>query len=166
MIELDKIPYHYKLIPSWSDNGIIIIIDEGREFLYSLKEEKKISYGYTNILLIENENEDNEINYIKDYDACKVILDVKSSFLPFRERLSHTVIGYLNKRGEVINGLLDLNSKKRYFDAPSPILLPLYVEDDVKRAVENETLAEIREDRLFRRHEKNMIRSLKKRTKE
>lgn len=100
----------------WHKKGLMAITHQGREYLYSYLEGKVLSYGYTTIDVFDKLENEDIINYTKNFNCCKVSLKI-SSDLPSDEDnldISTTLTGYIDSKGELINGLLDLSNGKRY----------------------------------------------------
>lgn len=151
--------FKYQRIPEWSKEGIVTIKDEEREYLYSLIKGEKLSYGYSQII-----TKDEERNYVEELDCCKILLKIDSDYLPQIDRVNHTLFGYINKQGEVINGLVDLQTGKRYFDEPSCFDLPYNIEKLVKKELEIEISDNYHKELQIKRHNKHMVKSLKRRS--
>ncbi|MDD2207800.1 MAG: hypothetical protein PHG03_01655 [Bacilli bacterium] len=106
----DKYSFN-KNMSAWASKGLAIVVINNREYLYSIKDAKLLSYGFTKIESIQDNNWE-KTDFTKEYNCCRATLDVESDieFDGKDPNISATLVGYISSDGKLINNFINLES--------------------------------------------------------
>lgn len=140
----DKEELMYKSNSVLLEKELIVICNNGRQYLYDFVNDKILSYGFSSIDFTDCGFLEISDNLPKDCGACFVVLDIYSDDeLPIVSK--ETLFGYIDLSGHLINGLIGLRhrsitftSKKGINDLEKSIKIKLNAESLERQKYEEE----------------------------